>query len=71
MGFRNVIWTPIVKEKLMEFRSERYTPEETLGFISRFIKETEDFLKTPIIGKTISTRYHPKFVWEYPLPYLL
>jgi len=43
MGFRNVIWTPIVKEKLMEFRSERYTSEETLGFISRFIKETEDF----------------------------
>jgi len=31
---RNVIWTPIVREKLTEFRSKRFTPIETLDYIS-------------------------------------
>ncbi|WP_100407758.1 type II toxin-antitoxin system RelE/ParE family toxin [Bacillus solitudinis] len=49
---RNVIWSPAVKEKLTQFRSERFTPEETLDFISQFIIETEDLLKNSIIRKT-------------------
>ncbi len=34
METRNVIWTPAVRKKLIEFRSSRFTPEETLDFIS-------------------------------------
>lgn len=49
---RNVIWSPAVREKLTQFRSERYTPEETFDFISNFIINTEDLLKNGIIGKT-------------------
>lgn len=39
MGPRNVIWTPAVREKLIEFRSPRYTSEETLDFISQIVLE--------------------------------
>lgn len=52
MKYRNVIWTPIVREKITEFRSERFTPDETLNFISQIILETEDLLKNPVISKT-------------------
>ncbi|MGO4890681.1 type II toxin-antitoxin system RelE/ParE family toxin [Anaerobacillus sp. MEB173] len=54
---RNVLWSPAVKEKLSQFRSERFTPEETFDFISQFIIETEDLFKNSIIGK----RYTEEF----------
>ncbi|MDG5788638.1 hypothetical protein QA612_14240 [Evansella sp. AB-P1] len=54
---RNVIWSPAVKEKFTLFRSERYTPEETLDFISQFIIETEDLLKNRIIGQTYTEEF--------------
>ncbi|WP_407270387.1 hypothetical protein [Radiobacillus sp. PE A8.2] len=54
---RNVIWSPVVREKLTQFRSERFTPEETLDFISNFIIETEDLLKNRIIGKTYTEEF--------------
>ncbi|MDC3412451.1 type II toxin-antitoxin system RelE/ParE family toxin [Aquibacillus sp. 3ASR75-11] len=54
---RNVIWSPVVKEKLTLFRSERFTPEETLDFISQFIIETENLLKNRIIGKTYTEEF--------------
>ncbi|GAE91071.1 hypothetical protein JCM21714_6 [Gracilibacillus boraciitolerans JCM 21714] len=54
---RNVIWSPVVREKLIHFRTERYTPEETLDFISNFIIETEDLLKNRIIGKTYTEEF--------------
>lgn len=57
MDYRNVIWTPVVRGKIIEFRSERFTPEETLNFISQIIIETEDFLKNPIIGKTYTEEF--------------
>jgi hypothetical protein len=41
MEARNVIWTPAVREKLIEFRSSRFTPEETLDFISQLVFETQ------------------------------
>lgn len=52
MKYRNVIWTPIVREKIIEFRNERFTPRETLNFISQIILETEELLRNPIIGRT-------------------
>lgn len=57
MGFRNVIWTPAVREKLISFRSERFTPEETLDFISQMILETEDLLKNPIISRIYTEEF--------------
>lgn len=49
---RNIIWSPAVKEKLTQFRSERYTPEETLDLIPQLNIETEEILKNRIIAKT-------------------
>ena len=57
MDNRNVIWTPVVREKIIEFRSERFTPAETLNFISQVIIETENLLKNPIIGKTYKEEF--------------
>lgn len=57
MGPCNVIWTPVVREKLIKFRSERFTPEETLNYISQIIIKTEDLLKNPIIGKTYTEEF--------------
>lgn len=57
MDTRNVIWTPAVRAKLIEFRSPRYTPEETLDFISQLILETEDLLINPHFGKSYTEEY--------------
>lgn len=54
---RNVAWTPIVREKLTEFRSKRFTPIETLDYISQVILETEDLLKNPVLGKTYTEEF--------------
>ncbi|UFT98717.1 hypothetical protein KO561_16185 [Radiobacillus kanasensis] len=52
MEERNVIWSPAVKEKLIQFRSERFTTEETFDFITQFILETEKLLGNSIIRKS-------------------
>ncbi|MHA6480983.1 GNAT family N-acetyltransferase [Paenibacillus sp. strain BS8-2] len=52
MNDRNIIWLPSVRSKLIQFRSDRFTPEETLDFISQLVLEAEDFLGNPVIGKT-------------------
>lgn len=52
MNERNVIWSPAVKEKLTQFRSEKYTHEETFDYISRFILEIEELLANSIIVKS-------------------
>lgn len=57
MTDRNAIWSPAVKEKITLFRSERFTAEETLDFISQFIIETEDVLKNSIIVKTYTEEF--------------
>ncbi|OAS21463.1 hypothetical protein [Paenibacillus oryzisoli] len=49
---RSIIWLPTVRAKLIQFRSERFTPEETFDFISQVVLEVEDYLMNPIIGKT-------------------
>lgn len=51
MECRKVIWTPAVREKLIEFRSLRFTTEETYDYISQLVLETEDILRNPLIGK--------------------
>jgi len=57
MGTRKVIWTPAVREKLIGFRSSRFTPEETFDFISQLVLETEDLLKNPFIGKVYTEEF--------------
>jgi plasmid stabilization system protein ParE len=57
MDTLNVIWTPAVREKLIEFRSSRFTPEETLDFISQLVLETEDLLKNPLLGKAYTEEF--------------
>ncbi|MFA9556394.1 hypothetical protein ACERII_03665 [Evansella sp. AB-rgal1] len=57
MYARNVIWSPAVMEKLTLFRSKRFTPEETLDFISQFIIEAENVLEDDIIGKSYTEEF--------------
>ncbi len=57
MNFRNIIWTPIVKEKIVKYKSERFTPAETLNYISQVISETEHLLENPIVSKTYTEEY--------------
>ncbi|KQL33761.1 hypothetical protein AN960_19070 [Bacillus sp. FJAT-25509] len=55
--FRNVIWPLNVRNKLTQFRSIRFTPEETFDFISQIVLETEDLLKNEVIGKTYTEEH--------------
>lgn len=57
MESRNVIWTPAVRKKLIGFRSSRFTPEETLDFISQLVLEIEELLKNPLIGKVYTEEF--------------
>ncbi|MDO9536540.1 MAG: type II toxin-antitoxin system RelE/ParE family toxin [Bacillota bacterium] len=52
MSYRNIIWLPTVRKKLIQYRSYRFTPEETLDYISQIVLETENLLKNPVIGRT-------------------
>ncbi|SFC92825.1 type II toxin-antitoxin system RelE/ParE family toxin [Bacillus sp. UNCCL81] len=57
MIFRNVIWLPNVRNKLTQFRSIRFTPEETFDIISQIVLETEDLLKNEVIGKAYTEEF--------------
>jgi plasmid stabilization system protein ParE len=57
METRNVIWTPAVREKLIGFRSSRFTPEETFDFISQLVLEIEEILKNPLVGKVYTEEF--------------
>lgn len=48
---RTLVWLPAVRNKLVQFRSERFSPEETFEFISQFVLETEAVLSNPLLGK--------------------
>ena len=46
-----VIWPGPVRNKLLAFKSEHFTPEETYGFIVEVILETESLLLNPVLSK--------------------
>lgn len=48
---RVVLWSPAVRNKLSQFRSERFSPEETFDFISQLILETDAVLSNPLLSK--------------------
>jgi plasmid stabilization system protein ParE len=52
MKSNRVIWPEPVREKLLIFRSEHFTPEETYDFLVQLILEVEDLLLNPVLGKT-------------------
>lgn len=52
MDSRKVIWLPRVKRKLGQFRSQRFSPEETFDFIATIIFETEELLTNPYLSGT-------------------
>lgn len=52
MNSRKITWPLSVKNKLIQYRSEHFTPEETLDFISEIIWKTEDLLNNPILSGT-------------------
>ncbi|MEZ7172703.1 hypothetical protein [Sporosarcina sp. OR05] len=57
MGSKNIIWFPAVREKLMQFRSEHFTPEETLEFIFTLILAIEESLRDEFILKTYTEEF--------------
>ncbi|MEX0637076.1 MAG: hypothetical protein WD135_09935, partial [Ferruginibacter sp.] len=52
MSSRSIIWLPTVRTKLLQFRSERFTPEETFDFIFQVVLEAEEMVKNPVLGRT-------------------
>lgn len=48
---RVILWPPAVREKLAQFRSEHFSPEETFDFISQLIFEIENVLFNPVLSK--------------------
>lgn len=56
---RVVLWSPAVRSKLSQFRSERFTPEETFDFISQFILTTEELLSNSILGQSYTEETGP------------
>ncbi|MCY9670433.1 hypothetical protein M5X11_36985 [Paenibacillus alginolyticus] len=57
MNTRSIIWLPTVRTKLIQFRSERFTKEETFDFITQVVLEVEDYLKNPVIGKAYTEEF--------------
>ncbi len=51
MRVRQVIWPSPVRNKLLAFRSARFTPEETYDYIVQIILETEILLLNPVLSK--------------------
>jgi len=54
---RDIVWLPNVIQRLKEFRSPRFTPEETLDFISQIVLETEGLLLNNIFRKSYTEEY--------------
>jgi hypothetical protein len=46
-----IIWPGPVRNKLLAFRSERFTSEETHDYIVQIILETERLLLNPVLSK--------------------
>ncbi len=51
MNVRKITWLPTVRRKLISFRSGRFTPVETLDFISQLVLETESLLSNHVLTK--------------------
>lgn len=56
---RTIVWSPTVRKKLVQFRSEHFSPEETFDFISQVVLETEALVSNPILGKAYTEESGP------------
>jgi hypothetical protein len=52
MSSRKIIWLPRVKRKIVQYRSVRFTPDETYDFIAETILEVEVLLSNPILSRS-------------------
>jgi len=52
VGTENIIWPPVVREKLLQYRSKQFSAEETREFIVKLILDIEEFLKYEFVGQT-------------------
>ncbi|OMF24517.1 hypothetical protein BK133_22605 [Paenibacillus sp. FSL H8-0548] len=57
MKVRQVVWPKPVRSKLLSFRSEFFTTEETLDYIVQIILETEDLLLNPVFNKPYTEEF--------------
>lgn len=51
MKVQQVVWPQPIRNKLLSFRSEFFTPEETFDYIVQIILETEDLVVDPVFTK--------------------
>lgn len=52
-----ILWTPEVRRKLLTFRSEFFSAEETLKYIIELINEVEGFLQNGIVKETYKEEF--------------
>lgn len=57
MGTKNIIWLPVVRKKLLQFRSEHFTSKETLEFISELILDIEELVKNEFVLETYTEEF--------------
>lgn len=55
--WRIIIWPPRVRRKLSQFRSEKFSPEETYDFIAQTVLEAEVLLSNPILSQSYNEEY--------------
>lgn len=59
----NIVWSSVVREKLLKYRSEYFTAEEILDFITTLILDIAGLLKNEVILHTYTEEYgHDKGV---------
>lgn len=54
---QSIIWLPSVKKRLLHFRSEHFTPEETLNFIRALVLDTERLLGDKLIHQAYTEEF--------------
>jgi len=52
MSSRTIIWLPRVKRKIVQYRSVRFSPEETYDYIAQTVLEVEALLSNPILSRS-------------------
>lgn len=56
---RTILWSSTVRRKLIQFRSEHFSPEETFDFISQIVLETEALVSDHVFSKAYTEEDGP------------
>lgn len=57
MEKQTVLWPELIRKKLLSFRSEYFSAEETHDFIIQLILETEDLLLNTVLSQTYTEEH--------------